>query len=171
MSTPPPAQPAAPQPAQPAGPLTEAGDKQWASFAHFGGAIIILLTLLNFAGIPVGLQIFLALLAVVPSLVIYLVFGKRGPRTLVESKEALNFQITIIAATIIWIIISTAIFYAVASNLAFGFNIDAYYVLAFVLALPTFVLTVGNAVLSIIGGLKVQQGGSYRYPFALRLIK
>lgn len=175
MSTPPPpSQPAAPQPAQPAqpaGPLTEAGDKQWASFAHFGGAIILLLLLLGFAGIPMVLEIFLALLAVVPSAVIYIVFGKRGPRTLVESKEALNFQITAIAITIVWIILSTAIFYGVASNLAFGFNLTAYYVLAFVLGIPTFLLAAGNAALSIMGGLEVQKGGSYRYPFAIRLIK
>ncbi len=65
--TPPPAA-AAPQPAAP---LTEAEDRQWASFAHLGGIIGFL-----------------------PSLIIWLVFKDRGSFTNVEAKEALNFQIT-----------------------------------------------------------------------------
>lgn len=59
------------QPAQPAAPLTEAEDKQWASFAHLGGII-----------------------GFIPSLVIWLVFKDRGAKTNVEAKEALNFQIS-----------------------------------------------------------------------------
>ena len=65
--TPPPAA-AAPQPAAP---LTEAEDRQWASFAHLGG-----------------------ILGFLPSLIIWLVFKDRGTFTNVEAKEALNFQIT-----------------------------------------------------------------------------
>src|SRR5688500_1224341 len=72
--TPPPAA-AAPQPAAP---LTEAEDRQWASFAHLGG-----------------------ILGFLPSLIIWLVFKDRGTFTNVEAKEALNFQITLIAAEII----------------------------------------------------------------------
>jgi len=68
MSTPPPA--AAPAP-QPAAPLSEAEDRQWASFAHLGG-----------------------ILSFLPSLIIWLVFKDRGAFTNVEAKEALNFQIT-----------------------------------------------------------------------------
>ncbi|MHC5795964.1 DUF4870 domain-containing protein [Lacisediminihabitans sp. FW035] len=60
--------PAAPQPAAP---LTEAEDRQWASFAHLGGIIGFL-----------------------PSLIIWLVFKDRGSFTNSEAKEALNFQIT-----------------------------------------------------------------------------
>ena len=60
--------PAAPQPAAP---LTEADDRQWASFAHLGGIIGFL-----------------------PSLIIWLVFKDRGSFTNSEAKEALNFQIT-----------------------------------------------------------------------------
>jgi hypothetical protein len=59
-------QPAAPQPApQPAAPLTEAEDKQWASFAHFGGVLGFL-----------------------PSLIIFLVFKDRGAKTKVEIGRA-----------------------------------------------------------------------------------
>ena len=68
--TPPPAAPAA-------APLTPAEDNQWASFAHLGG-----------------------ILGFLPSLIIWLVFKDRGSFTNVEAKEALNFQIT---ATIAWV--------------------------------------------------------------------
>ena len=62
-------QPAAPQPAAQ---LTEAEDKQWASFAHLGG-----------------------ILGFLPALIIWLVFKDRGAFTNTEAKEALNFQITL----------------------------------------------------------------------------
>jgi uncharacterized Tic20 family protein len=73
MTTPPPA--AAPQPAAP---LTAAEDIQWASFAHLGG-----------------------ILGILPSLIIWLVFKDRGAFTNTEGKEALNFQITMLGAEII----------------------------------------------------------------------
>jgi uncharacterized Tic20 family protein len=70
--------PAAPQPAAP---LTEAEDRQWASFAHLGG-----------------------ILGFLPSLIIWLIFKDRGSFTNNEAKEALNFQITLIIAEFIgWI--------------------------------------------------------------------
>jgi uncharacterized protein len=156
--------PAVPPPAAapaPAAPLTEAEDKQWASFAHFGGAVIVLALAWQWLG----------LLAIVPALVIFLVFGKRGAKTLVESKEALNFMITAVAALIIWVIISSIIGYAIGSSLAFGFNLSAYYIVGFVLALPSWAIIIATIIFSIIGGVKVNGGGSYRYPFALRLIK
>jgi uncharacterized Tic20 family protein len=78
--TPPPA--AAPAP-QPAAPLSEAEDRQWASFAHLGG-----------------------ILSFLPSLIIWLVFKDRGAFTNVEAKEALNFQITMAIAYVAnWIVI------------------------------------------------------------------
>lgn len=79
-STPPPAA---------AAPLSEAEDRQWASFAHLGG-----------------------ILGILPALIIYLVFKDRGAFTRSESKEALNFQIF---AAIIWValLIVTSILTAV----------------------------------------------------------
>ena len=75
-----------PAPAAPAAPLTDAEDKQWASFAHLGGIIGFL-----------------------PSLIIYLVFKDRGKFTNVEAKEALNFQLTCVALYIIIGILSAII--------------------------------------------------------------
>jgi len=157
MTTPAP-QPAAPQPA---GPLTEAEDKQWASFAHFGGAVVLLGLILGWIG----------LIAIVPALVIFLVFGKRGPRTLVESKEALNFQITVVGALIIWTILSTIIINAVAASITTFEGLALLGTVGLLLGLVALAIIVIDVIFSIIGGVKVQGGGSYRYPFALRLIK
>ena len=66
-----------------------------------------------------------------------------------QSKEALNFQITVFIAIVIsWI-------------LAF--------VLIGLLLMP--LVGIANLVLCIIAGNKANNGESYRYPFALRLIK
>ncbi len=131
----------------PAAPLTEAEDKQWAMFAHFGG-----------------------ILGLLPSLIIYLVFKDRGAKTRVESKEALNWQITWIAANIVLVIlvaIITGILGAVLPYEAWG----VYVLISGLLGFLTWVPWLANVVFSIIGGVKVNGGGSYRYPFAVRLIK
>lgn len=67
----------APQPVA-AAPLSQEQDVQWGSFAHLGGIVGFL-----------------------PSLIIWLVFKDRGSFTNTEAKEALNFQITIVFAYIV----------------------------------------------------------------------
>ncbi len=124
--------PAQPAP-QPAAPLTEAEDKQWASFAHLGGILWLL-----------------------PSLIIWLIFKDRGPKTNVEAKEALNWQITFLIGWLALTIIGTILLF-VGIGLIFTLLSWALYIL--------------NVVFSILGFVKVNNGGSYRYPFALRLIK
>jgi uncharacterized Tic20 family protein len=42
---------------------------------------------------------------------------------------------------------------------------------AVILGLVSLAIIVLDVIFSIIGGVKVQGGGSYRYPFAIRLIK
>ena len=143
MTTPAP-QPAAPQPAAP---LTEAEDKQWASFAHFGGVLGFL-----------------------PSLIIFLVFKDRGAKTRVEAKEALNWQITWIAAAIVLAIlvaIINTILWAAIPYSAWG----VYLLISGLLTFLSYVPYIANLVFSIIGGVKVNSGGAYRYPVAVRLIK
>ncbi len=129
--------PAAPQPAAP---LTPEQDKQWASFAHFGG-----------------------LLGILPSLIIFLVFKDRGTLTKQEGKEALNWQITFVGGIII-IYILVAILNAIAiASRAYG--------LVGVIGFLPFLAWIVNAIFSVMGGVKVNGGGAYRYPFAIRLIK
>jgi uncharacterized Tic20 family protein len=67
-----------------AAPLSESEDRQWASFAHLGG-----------------------ILGFLPSLIIWLVFKDRGSFTNGEAKEALNFQITAAIAWVALMILST----------------------------------------------------------------
>lgn len=144
-----------------AAPLTAAEDKQWAAWAHFGGIVAIL-------GFFSG---WLALLAILPALIIFLVFGKRGALTRENAKEALNFQITLVGAMIIWAIISAIVLAAIfaasyTTGAAIGFGIAAL-----VLALVGWALVIIDVVFSIIAGVRVNAGGTYRYPFALRLVK
>jgi uncharacterized Tic20 family protein len=125
--------PAAPQPAAP---LTEAEDKQWASFAHFGNILSLLVPL-----------------------IIWLVFRARGAKSNVEGKEALNFGITA-AIGFIAILIINAILTAVT------FGIWAF--IGWILPLALWVLVI---IWSIQGGIKVNGGGSWRYPLNIRFIK
>jgi uncharacterized protein len=75
-----------------AAPLSESEDRQWASFAHLGG-----------------------ILGFLPSLIIWLVFKDRGAFTNREAKEALNFQIT---AAIAWV--ALAILSSILTVATFG---------------------------------------------------
>jgi uncharacterized Tic20 family protein len=141
---------ATPAPA-PAGPLSEAEDKQWAGLAHL-----------------------LGILGILPSLIIFLVFKDRGAKTRVESKEALNWQITVLAVDIVLLIIS-AIIGAIATGLSFNYETLGIAAVVGLLAglfyFLIFVVGAINIIFSIIGFTKVNAGGSYRYPFAIRLVK
>ena len=134
------------QPA-PAAPLSETDDKLWASLAHLGGILYIL-----------------------PSLIIYLVLKDRGAKVRVEAKEALNWQITFVG---IWIILDivTVIIAAVATAASIAtLNGAGIGIAGFLWILP-FVWWLLNVLFSILGFVKVNGGGSYRYPFAFRFIK
>jgi uncharacterized Tic20 family protein len=125
--------PAAPQPAAP---LTEAEDKQWASFAHFGN-----------------------ILSLVVPLIIWLIFKERGAKSNVEGKEALNFGITAAIAFVAITILNT-----ILTAVTFGFWALIGWI--FPLAIRVFVI-----IWAIQGGIKVNGGGSYRYPVNIRFIK
>ena len=138
---------ATPAPA-PAAPLSEADDKLWASLAHLGGILYLL-----------------------PSLLIYLILKDRGAKVRVEAKEALNWQITFLGAfVIIQIIVGIIGGIAVSAAIASG-NYYGGTGIAGVLWILPFALWVANVIFSIIGFVKVNGGGSYRYPIALRLVK
>ena len=125
---------------QPAAPLTAAEDKQWATFAHFGGILWIL-----------------------PSLIIYLIFKDRGTLTRQEGKEALNWQITFLIVFIGWSIIG-AILGAI-------FLFSGLFGLTFIFTIIGWIIYLANVLFSILGGVKVNGGGSYRYPVNFRFIK
>lgn len=118
------------------GPFTEAEDRQWASFAHLGG-----------------------ILGILPALIIYLVFKDRGTFTRQESKEALNFQITVVLA-----LIASQILGYILAGVTFG-------ILFFLPSLLWFAIWIGSIVLSIMAFMKAKDGVAYRYPVAIRLVK
>ena len=145
MTDPTPAPAAAPQSAAP---LSEADDKLWASLAHLGGILYIL-----------------------PSLIIYPVLKDRGPKVRVEAKEALNWQITFLGGWIILEILVAIIGGIVtAAAIASGSYYGGFGIAGILWILP-FAWWVLNVIFSIVGFVKVNGGGSYRYPFALRLVK
>ncbi len=83
-------------------------------------------------------------------LVVWLIHKDKADKQylVTEAKEALNFQITVLIGYVIcWI-------------------------LTFILigALLTFLLWAANLILCIVAAVKVSSTGSYRYPFALRLV-
>lgn len=122
--------------AEPLPPLTEPQDRQWASLAHLGG-----------------------ILSFLPSLIIWLVFKDRGRFTDAEAKEALNFQITVVFASIALSIVVT-----ILTVITFGlFGIIA--------PLLWVALWVVDIIFSIQGFLKTKDGVPYQYPLTVRLIK
>ncbi|MDQ1582955.1 MAG: uncharacterized protein QOF36_1009 [Microbacteriaceae bacterium] len=102
-------------------------------------------------------------IGILPSLIIFLVFKDRGRLTNQEAKEALNWQITFTIGYIILIILG-AILNTLLIVAGVGF-------LALIISLLPLFWWILNVIFSIMGGVKVNAGGSYRYPFAIRLIK
>ncbi|MEP6697082.1 MAG: DUF4870 domain-containing protein [Pseudonocardiales bacterium] len=89
------------------------------------------------------------ILGFIAPLIVMLTKGNESPYTKYHSTEALNFQITI----------------------AIGYVISA--VLTFVLigVFTWFLVWVASIIFSIIAGLAANKGETYKYPFALRLVK
>lgn len=124
------------------GPSAEA--RQWAMFAHLSALLGGLLTsALGGWGTFIG------------PLVIWLIKKDTLPFVDDQGKEALNFNITMAIICVALLLLSI---------LTFGIGL--------LLAIPLW-LVVGIAwlVFTIIGGIKANEGVTYRYPFALRLIK
>ncbi|BDZ46636.1 DUF4870 domain-containing protein [Naasia aerilata] len=143
----PPQGPTAGQPQQPytapapAAPLTPAEDRQWAMWSHIGGVAILF-----WAGW-------------LPPLILWLVFKDRGSLTRQEAKESLNFQLTLTAALLV-----NAILGVILGIVTLGFWF-------LVQTLIHWAIVIVGVVFSIIAGVRVNGGGTYRYPFAIRFIK
>lgn len=123
--TPPPPPPV--QPGAPVQPLSPADEKLWATLTHVGG-------------------IFFGFL---PSLIVYLVLKDRGPFIAAHSKSALNFQLTMLIASVVAGILTIII-------------------IGFIL-LPVIGIVV--IVFSIIAAMKANAGEYYTYPLSIKFIK
>lgn len=123
--TPPPPPPV--QPGAPVQPLSPADEKLWATLTHVGG-------------------IFFGFL---PSLIVYLVLKDRGPFLAAHAKSALNFQLTMLIASVVAGILTIII-------------------IGFIL-LP--VIGIVIIVFSIIAAMKANAGEYYTYPLSIKFIK
>lgn len=110
-----------------------ADEKTWGMFAH-------LAALAGFI-IPFG--------NIIGPLVVWLIKKDEMPFVDDQGKEALNFQITVLIAVLICIVLMLVLI---------GF-----------LLLP--IVGIAALVMIIIAAIKANEGTAYRYPFALRLIK
>jgi uncharacterized Tic20 family protein len=120
------------RPPSPNGPALNEGDqKQWAMIAHLGGVLAI---------VPV--------IALLPSLLIYAIYGSRGDFLKDQSREALNFQITVLIVYVIARVLSTLPPFPSLTLLVWAFSL----------------------VFSIIGAMAANGGQRYRYPLTFRFI-
>ena len=87
-------------------------------------------------------------LSIIGPLIILVVFGKRSAFVADQSKEALNFHISVLIAGFVSFLL-------------------CFVLVGFVL-LP--VVIIGSMVLGVIGGLRANEGIAYRYPVTLRLV-
>lgn len=130
-----------PPPVHAAPESTSAEQRQWAMFAH--------LSALLGAALTAGWGCF------VGPLVIWLVKKDTMPLVDDQAKEALNFNITVVGAGLALVLLTVV---------TFGIGL--------VIAIPVgLVLGVAWLVLTIVAGIKANEGVVYRYPFTLRLIK
>ena len=142
MTLPPPP----PPPPAAAQPLAPADERLWSTLAHIGNIIGFL-----------------------PSLLIFLILGSRSAKVRQESAEALNFVITAIIAWIALAIIGV-IFSVISANLPSGIDL-IFGLLGLLVTLLQFAVWIVLIIFSIVAAVRVNSGGSFRYPFALRLIK
>lgn len=127
MSTPPPQQPPPYEPGQPPAPMNPSDEKLWATLIHLGG-------------------LFFGFLA---PLIGYLILKDRGPFVRAHAATALNFQLTLIIAYIVGIVL---LFILVGI-----FVLIAAYVL--------------NIVFCIVAAVKANQGEWYTYPMTIPFIR
>jgi uncharacterized protein len=107
--------------------VSDSDRRMWAMLAHLGGIII----------------------SFVAPLIVYLIYKDQDEFIKDQSKEALNFQITVLIGYVIASVLS-----------AVGIGLLLY---------P--LIWIANVVFCIIAGMAANRGERYRYPFTLRLVK
>jgi uncharacterized Tic20 family protein len=135
-----PIQPPAPEPR----PLTSE-ERGWGLAAHLSA----------FAGAWVAL-------AFVGPLVVYLIGRDRGDFVTHHAKEALNFNLTILAAAVAAILVTI-----VGGVVTLGVGLI---VLVPVLAILGGIIAIGWLVLTIVAAARAWDGQGYRYPFTIRFV-
>ncbi len=109
------------------------------------------------------LATFLNIILLIPALIFYFAFKDRGPRIAEQSKENLNWTINIVIVVVAAAILSAILGFIPIIGLIFGI----------LLTLVGWAAWIVNIIFSIIGGVKLNSGevATYKYPFAVRIIK
>jgi uncharacterized protein len=141
----PPPPPPPPPPGSPEPPIAPSQEeRQWAMFAHLS-ALLGGLATSAFGGWG----------TFIGPLVIWLVKKDTMPFVNDQGREALNFNITVAIACLALVLLSIV-------TLGIGL----------IIAVPAFIIIgIGWLVLTIIAGVRANEGQAYRYPISLRLIK
>jgi uncharacterized protein len=134
------------RPTSSARPLSPSDERLWSTLAHLGNIVGFL-----------------------PSLLILLLLGPRSARVTVEAREALNFGLTaFIGWVALWVLgqVLNTLYQVVptAFDLVFG-------LLAFLVGLVAFALWVLVVVMAVVAAVRTNALGTFRYPFALRLVR
>ncbi len=96
------------------------------------------------------------ILGFIPPLIIWLVFRDRGRLTEQEAKESLNFQISVAIFVLGFYILGTILSFVIIGLLLFPLAVA---------------VSIAGVVFAIVAGIKVNGGGTYRYPYTFRFIK
>lgn len=124
-------------PGQVAG-LSPQEERTWAMFAHIG-ALIAAVVAMAFLG----------------PLIILLVQGPKSPFVRRHAVESLNFQITLLIALAVGVVLSV---------LTLG--------LGLIIVIPVgLVVAVAALIVIVLAGIAANNGEDYRYPFTIRLVK
>jgi uncharacterized protein len=127
-------------------PLSPSDERLWSSLAHLGNIVGFL-----------------------PSLLILLLLGPRSTRLTVEAREALNFGLTAFLGWVgLWVLgqVLTTLYRVVPTGIDLVFGL-----LAFLVGLVALALWVLVAVIAVVAAVRVNALGTFRYPFALRLVR
>ena len=143
--------------ADPPGPPA-ASEGNLAALGHVLGGILAV----------VGLLVnFLVVIAVVPALWLLLTARKRSLFLRAEARAALNFQITWVAVTLIFQVVSLVIslllfgqgFHQAAGDVALSFWLVSVLIAAF------------DLIVSVLAMRRARRGGGFRYPLSLPFVK
>ena len=136
-----------PVPAPAPRPLSRSDERIWAIFAHVGPLIL--------AALSVGL------LGALAPLVIWIALRDRSAYVADQAKEALNFQIGVLFASVVGLVLRNVL--GGIPLIGWLFSTAGWIVLA--------VVWIGTLILAIIAAMAASRFELYRYPFNLRLVR
>jgi uncharacterized Tic20 family protein len=113
------------------GALSSREERQWSVLAHLGGILS-----------------YWPILGILPSLIIWAVYNKRGAYVGDQSREALNFQITVLIAWVVAAVISRIPIVPGLTILVWAFSL----------------------IFSIVAAISANRGEWYRYPLTFRFV-